>query len=327
MLLADSELASALRLGLLTQIFGENVFGKYREKAKKSWFNFQIRQVVEVPPTRGEVNSNFSILSQLHSPDLLMYLLAVKSFTRFAKPKKYYIVDDGLNEKDHEILNHHLEHVEFIPIESVELGTCPKGGCWERLASIAGLNQDSFIVQLDADTLTLQRPVEVLCAIKENRSFTLGTGIGREIISANDAAKYASENKGGHIQLVAEAALSEYPDSNKLHYVRGCAGFAGFSPGAISLQALSSFSERISEIVGGEKWWEWGSEQFASNFFIANSKDPHVLTFESYPYMNEKTDVYTSDFIHFVGSHRFKGGVYAKLGRKIIDELLLDSAH
>jgi hypothetical protein len=288
---------------------------------RKKLFDHKVRGVLDTAPAGVRAESGFSILSQLHSPDLLMYLLAAKSFARFAMPRIYYIVDDRLTTKDRELLKQHLEKVSFIPIAEVEMAACPRGGCWERLASIAALNNDSYIVQLDADTLTLRKPSEVMQSIAQYSSFTLGTILGRKLVSAVEASNYAKGNSGKHVQQVAEAALANYPHSDQHYYVRGCAGFAGFAPGTFDLQSLSNFSQEMSGLVGQEKWTEWGSEQFTSNFFIANSVSATVLPYEGYPYMSPETDIEASKLIHFVGSHRFQRGYYSELGKVVVDEL------
>ena len=297
------------------------MLSKYRKKLVKNWFDFKVRDILRTPKALVDPSSNFIVLTQLYSPDIKMYLLAAKTFASYIRPKAFYIVDDNLTAKERLLIEEHLQEVNFLPIGNIELGKCPTGGCWERINAIATLNDDSYVVQLDADTLTLQDPHEVRTAINESTGFTLGTSLGDRVVTAKEASEFASTLKSEHVQIMAERALSDYPNSTQVSYIRGCAGFAGFPPQSLTLDGLSNFSEVMASLVGHLKWQEWGSEQFASNFFVANSPNPLPLEFKAYPYIYDNLDIRQSKFIHFVGSHRFKKGVYIRLGQESISRL------
>jgi hypothetical protein len=297
------------------------VFKSIRTKLGKRFFNWRAGSIKETPPAPVDPEATFVVLTQLYPPDLTMYLVAVKSFARYVVPREYIIVDDGLSDSDRDIITRNLGKVRFIRIGDVDLDTCPTGGCWERLCAIASLNADTYVIQLDADTLTVNRPDEVLDCLSQGRSFTLGTYYGRELTSLDDISQYAASIDSEHVQVKGEAAFAHYPDKGGYRYVRGCAGFAGFSPGAARLGEISAFSSTMSGLVGGEKWAEWGSEQLTSNFFVANANAPVVLPVESYPFMSDKVDPRSCKLIHFYGSARFAGGLYAKLATELITEL------
>jgi hypothetical protein len=297
------------------------MFSLQRAKLAKRWFNYTTQNVFRTTMVRCDPTSNVVILSQIYAPDLSMYMLAAKSFARFIKPLEFVIVDDGLSASDRQILSNHFERIRFLPTKEVQLGTCPNGGCWERLISIAELNAEHYVIQLDADTLTLSVPNEVAQCIAENRSFTLGTSSGQEITTFKKASEFARQHPSEHVQIQAEIAMDHYPGNEGLHYVRGCAGFAGFSRGLLSVTKVEEFSTTMSGLIGREKWREWGSEQVTSNYLIANAPNPLILPLKSYPFWAPGVDSQQTKLIHFVGTYRFYQGKYMSLARSIIKEL------
>jgi len=297
------------------------MFSTQRARLSKKWFNFTTRNIYRTDTVQCDPASNVVILSQLHSPDLSMYMLAAKSFARFIKPLEFVIVDDGLSPSDKHILSNHFERIRFVPTTKVKSNVCPTGGCWERLLSIAELNAEHYVIQLDADTLTLSTPNEVKQCIDENRSFTLGTSTGREITTFRKASEFARQHPSEHVQIQAEIAMANYPQNDGMHYVRGCAGFAGFSRGLLSVSKVEEFSSKMSSLIGPKKWSGWGSEQVASNYLIANAPTPLVLPLEGYPFWAPGIDAGQCKFIHFVGTYRFYQRKYMSLARSIIKEL------
>ena len=87
--------------------------------------------------------------------EVVMYLLAVKSFcAQLGRNPKVVVLDDGtLTQSDCATLHIHIPKARIVKISEVAPGRCPKGSCWERLLLISDLVKDSYIVQLDSDTL------------------------------------------------------------------------------------------------------------------------------------------------------------------------------
>src|SRR6187551_407944 len=74
------------------------------------------------------------IFSMIGTRVLLPYLVAVKSFHAQLGVGRVVILDDGtLTAADRAVLAHHLANPSILPIDAVETGPCPMGGCWERL--------------------------------------------------------------------------------------------------------------------------------------------------------------------------------------------------
>ena len=68
----------------------------------------------------------------------------------------------------------------------------------------------------------------------------------------------------------------------------------------------------------GARWDEWGTEQVASNFAIANTPGAVVLPWPEHACHDPAIDAGRAEFLHFVGTHRFEGGTYAALSRAAI---------
>lgn len=287
----------------------------------RAWFNLRCAKIYDTSPILCNANSPVVVVSQLHHPDLTMYLLAAKSFARFVQPRRFVIVDDGLLPKDKIILMAHLGAVSFVLSSEVALNACPAGGCWERILTLSHENQHHYVIQLDSDTLTLSEPTEVLQCLEENRTFTLGTSTGRQVIGFIEASRFAHETPHSHVQNHAERALEKFPGHEQLKYVRGCAGFAGFASGQLPSASITRFSKEMSQLIGDEKWREWGTEQVTSNYMAANAPNALVLPVERYPFWRPDVDIGKAVFVHFFGTFRFVGGMYIRQGMRIIQQL------
>ena len=214
--------------------------------------------------------------------DLIMYLVAVKSFYKRVGEGKIIIINDGsLTPADCDVLSNHLGSPTFIHIADVDTGGFPKGGCWERILTILDLLNEFYVIQLDSDTLTRNDVPEVLECVHFNRSFTLGTGQGKKLVWLPEASKQARAFHGTHVQDEAERNFFRFPDAEHKRYVRGSAGFAGFAKGAQSRSAAAAFSQKMTEFIG-KKWTDWGSEQVTSNYLVANAPEAVVLPHPKY---------------------------------------------
>ena len=293
---------------------------RLRSKIKKALFNFRCRSIYATRPVCCDVESGLIVLSQLYHPDVTMYLLAAKSFARYVSVHRFVVVDDGLTVQDRELLEYHLGDVEFVLTGSARREGLPTGGCWERISTIAAMNAEHYVVQLDSDILTIELPSEVIDAVNGGRSFTLGTPSGTEIVSAASATAVAVKDSA-HVQACAERVIDRVTMYPAPKYVRGCAGFAGFARGRLTVTELERFSAEMEQLIGTAKWAEWGSEQVTSNFMIANTPNALVLPVVRYPFMSPNLDIEDAALIHFFGTYRFHQGRYAKLARRVISEL------
>lgn len=279
-----------------------------------------IARVLAAPPLVMRAGG-VTLVSQLRRTDVLPYLLAAKSFARQVPVGDIRILDDGsLQAEDHARLREHLPGARIEPIAAIDTGPCPRGGTWERLVRITELAAERYVVQLDADILVTGPIGDVLEAIAARRCFTLGTGPDFHVVTTAEAAAAVAAEPSGPTQVAAEQALAHVPSAVGGRYVRGSSGFAGFAPGAAPRARLEAFSTAMQARLG-TRWTEWGTEQVASNFLVASAEGGLVLPWPKYCCFYGGEPDPRSVLFHFLGTWRFAGGVYARLGRRVVAEL------
>lgn len=284
--------------------------------------NSQIGTIVDTPPVSCERSSNVVCVSHIGKRYLYMYLLALKSLARKVPLKKVIIIDDeSLTDGDKALLAKHIVGVDIRPISSVSNSKCPSGGDWEGFLLIGDEVENSYCVLLDADTVVTGEVPELVDSIANNRSFTLGTWKNQEIEPVAQTYEHVKAVQSSHVQMVAEKTLRELPNAGELKYVRGCGGFAGFAKGKSFRRDIEDFSGKLDALIGKEKWKEWGSQQVASNYIVANTPGTVVLPFPKYASYAPGVNTDACAFVHFIGSHRFDGTKYADVGRKVIGQL------
>jgi len=297
------------------------MFYSLKDRLNRYHFAWVCRQVYDTPPVRMDSESPVAVLTQLQHKDVILFLVAIKSFAYHVALREAIILDDGsLTSHDHAILSHHIPHSQILPITQFRDAACPQGGTWERLLAIAELSRNRYVIQLDSDTLTRAPLEEVSEYIQHDTPFVIGTWDRQEIEPMRVCSERAQERVGEisdpHVQLAAEAAFASLPEVDNLNYVRGCSGFAGFPASSVERDFITTFCREMEKLLG-TKWQRWGSEQVMSNVLVANIPEAKVLPHPKYSdcsKMNNKTH-----FIHFVGSCRFKDGIYASMVR---DKLL-----
>lgn len=295
---------------------------KITNQINRFWFDFCCANIYKTPPVTGDPFSKVLIVSQLHHPDLTMYMLAAKSLVRYVNPCGFVIVDDGLLQQDKHILSDHFSPIRFVPSQEVKIGKCPRGGCWERLLTLSEENSNQYVIQLDADILVLDEPIEVKECINQSATFTLGTSTGQRFVGLSEASQFADDHKSNHVQNRAEHALGQFSDKDNLKYVRGCAGFTGFAKGQLSVDKIEKFSIQMEALIGKDKWREWGSEQVTSNFMAANAQNSLVLPVNRYPFWRPDADISQAALVHFIGSSRYYKSMYLQQSRRVLGYML-----
>lgn len=186
--------------------------------------------------------------------------------------------------------------------------------------AVLELCAENYVVQVDSDLVALSPLEEVAEAARQGYGFTLSGEAGVTLTSLEAATAAARQHSYRHVQPDAERLLAEMPGADGLHYVRGCAGFAGFPRGTDRALAVS-FSDFMKARLGAG-WTQWGSEQVTSNFVVANTANPVVLPWAAYPAFNgREAAVASAKLIHFIGPTRFRGGVYSRTSRAAIAQL------
>jgi hypothetical protein len=255
--------------------------------------------------------------------DVLSYLVAVKSFAHFANPARVVVVcDPSIDQADRELLVAHIPHIELRPADEFTHASIPRGGCWERLYAITQYSPDHYVIQLDADTVTLKAIPEVVNAIASCEGFVLGEEPQQQLLTLDQCSGRARAilAPDAHIQTQAEAIMSSIGLPKDARYVRGCAGFCGFPPNPQMHSQLLDFSERMTEKLGA-RWSSWGTEQVTSNYLVANATATRVLPFPKYGTPDQVSE--EAAFQHFIGSMRFINRRYENASDEVIQELAL----
>ncbi len=295
---------------------------RLRRKLAKARFNAAAKDILKTLPIRP-CDDGLVILSAVGNDDVLMYLVAVKSFHHFLRRGRMIVlVQDDCPQFNIDIIRHHVQPLRILRDSEVRLGECPQGGTWERLVSVVREAESQYVIQLDSDTVTVSEIPEIAKCVELNRSFMIGTWRNQDIISAAEARDMVKDVASTHVQMLAEKNLGKLTAFASLRYARGQSSLAGFSRGCSSFSLLEEFSRRMEDVLGAKKWREWGSESVASNFVIANSSDAIVLPFPKYAtYMPPSNDGRESVVVHFEGTHRFKDGRYIASARDMISRI------
>lgn len=293
---------------------------KIAERLRRAHFDWTVRGILRTPALVPGPNP-FIALSMVQHKDVLPYLLALKSFARFLPPARVVLVaDPTLDAADRALLRQHVPHIEIREAAEFRREGIPQGGCWERLSAISEYAAQSYVIQLDADTVTTAEPAAVRQALADGVCFTLGTEDVQPIVPCTEAARVAQQQLTGddHIQGVAEACLDRFDPSGSFRYARGCAGFAGFARGAIAPEKVRDVSVRMGALMPG-RWSAWGTDQFASNLLVCSAPGGRLLPHPDYCAPTRLTP--RTVFLHFIGFIRFRDTLYARLARQVSREL------
>ena len=166
-------------------------FQKLRLAVNQRRFDREIGGILDTPPVNLR-SEPFIGLSMVHHPDVVPYLLAIKSFCRFLHPHRIIVVaDPTITDADRSRISAHVCGVEFARAEDYREVGLPRGGCWERLIAISEFVQDDYVIQLDADTVALADMEEIRDAVQRRSSFVLATEDVQEFVSLAQAASGA----------------------------------------------------------------------------------------------------------------------------------------
>lgn len=305
-----------------------SLVNRVSQRLKRDFFRWKYhtaaRQILDTRPLqRGQLP--FTLLSMVHQRDVTSYLVAVKSFTHFLNPSQIVVVcDPSIDHDDRATLKRHVPHIVLRDAHEFTHPDIPRGGTWERLFAITGYAEDSYVIQLDADTLTVRPIPEVLEAIQGNRGFVISEVDDAPIRSLQATREHALpwlSEPNPHIQAFAEVEMVNVGLPDEARYIRGCSGFTGFPRSSGLRSQMTDYSRRMTGKLGAG-WKSWGTEQVTSNYLVSNAPGTRPLPFPKYG----TPDHATSDtaFYHFIGSLRFIDSKYEKASRYAIG--LINSA-
>ena len=299
------------------------MFYKYRRKLWYWRFNRAISGILDTPPLVLQ-DAPWTFVSMVSPRDVPMYVLSMKAFyRRVGQGRAIAIIDRDTPQDSLETMRRHIQGIEFKVLEDIETGPCQRGGTWERILHILDLAEDRYIVQIDADVLAVADDVsEVVACMEANQAFT--TADRHVLHSMRDAAELARGIQGNYIGEVSERLFDQYPGHETLRYVRGSSGLAGFARGGFPRSEMERFHREMEKLVGETRWKEWGTEQCASNFAVANSPGAVVLPYPAYASYAGTTPHPDTKCFHFIGTWRFDNGVFAGHGQREIAALMRD---
>jgi hypothetical protein len=288
------------------------IFNRVRSELEAWRHQAALSGILKTAPI-SEGHPKVVVLSQVCARDFLMYLLAAKSFAHRTEGGRFTVLDDGsLTPEHYDLLQEHLPGIAIHHIDSVHSDATPRGGTWERLLKLVELGERSYVVQLDADTITLGPLDEAWQCIHRGTGFTLTSEIDARIIPIGEAAANAQLRDSRHFQIAAEAQLDKLDPAMAANYVRGCSAFTGLPPGD-RRSNVEAISRRMRELMG-ERWSEWGSEQVTSNLLTASSPGAVLLAPPKYATHEGRALAPDTRFAHFLGTYRFSSNVYRRLG-------------
>jgi hypothetical protein len=87
---------------------------------------------------------------------------------------------------------------------------------------------------------------------------------------------------------------------------------AGFSLSGGCRALAELFSQEAQRLLGTDRWAEWGSEQVASNFVVANEPRTTLLPYGRYLNFWNAGVPDDARFVHFIGTYRYHRGVYGQ---------------
>jgi len=304
-------------MNIITKIFKRLRTDFYRAQYMKT-----VSKILNTAPVKPG-NLPFVLLSMVHQRDVLSYLVAAKSFLKYAPAKRIVVVcDPSITAESRTTLKEQIPYIELRDAVEFTHPDIPRGGTWERLFAITSYAPDNYVIQLDADTLTLDDIPEVIRAITNNTGFVIGEVENQTVEKLNATSQRAKKwlKVTQHIQALVEADMDSLPLPKDSLYVRGCSGFTGFPCGSDIRKTMIEYS-KIMTLHFGDKWNTWGTEQITSNYLVANSFGTQVLPFPKYgtPDVSNKMSV----FIHFIGPMRFTSSSYQLGTASCIKQLLL----
>jgi len=291
---------------------------KWRRKLKTWNFDRQIGAVMETPPLHV-VDAGWSLVSMIKNRDVPMYVLSIKAFyAHLGAGRIIGIIDRDMPQSLRDTLRRHVDGIELVILEDLPTYTCQRGGTWERIVFLLDRSQDRYMIQVDADVLAVGPDLDELKdCIARNVAFTIADG-GRFRSMRTSARIAQADPDDRYVGIAIEQRFDQYPDCDRLRYIRGSSGLAGFARGGFSRPQIETFHSVMQSLLP-DRWHEWGSEQCASNFAVANSPGAVALPYPAYgsfsPRMREPD---RCKCFHFIGVYRFVDGYFAKRGRELI---------
>jgi hypothetical protein len=293
------------------------MFYKWRRRLRTSNFNRRIAAVMDTPPLRLTA-ADWSVVSMIKNRDVPMYVLCIKAFyAHLGAGHVIGIIDRSMPQNLRDTLRRHVDGIELVTLEDLDTGTCQRGGTWERLVFLLDRAERHYMIQMDSDILAVGPDLaEVRDCIARNVAFTIADG--DQFRSLREAAAQAqAEPDSRYVGIAIERLFDQYPDCDRLRYIRGSSGLAGFARGGFDRAGIETFHAAMQALLP-TRWHEWGSEQCGSNFAVANSPGAVALPYPAYGSFSASIPRERCKCFHFIGAYRFDDGYFARRAREVI---------
>jgi hypothetical protein len=300
------------------------VFYRLRRTLNYARFNFQIRDILKTPPLEWK-NGPVTVVSMVAGYDVQLYILVMKAFyARLGGGRIVALVASDVSAANRELIRRHLGPVEFVDVESLSTGRCQRGGTWERLLYCVDRSASEYVIQIDCDIFVRGDISEVLDCVRNNRPFLLSD---RDSIPKKQLCRWVETTRDSdNIVITFEKRANEFPECEKWLYLRGSSGFAGFPRGGVDRAFIEDFHDK-GQALFGPRWTEWGTEQIASNFAIANMPGsipliaPKYMNYEGQPQIPAEASL-----IHFLGFCRFDYGFLPTMANREIQKMFSNAS-
>ena len=308
------------------------MFYRLRKRLNGTRFWWAARGIYRTPPTPCDPHADCTIHTMLGRADFLMYLVAVKSFLRFQPAARIYAHSDGsLTPAQTTVLHEHVPGIRVISaveadgkagakLNSFLLGWRARDASWRRVLDTELWCETPRRMIIDSDILTIQKPVAVLDWVAGNggtRPLMFGAPLGPP------SGPIPESTGTRHIQTVFREKLSAV--------AAGAGRPAEFYQGATSGYYGCGREVSVTEVErviragqdAGVPMAEWGGEQCLVVYLLSTSNpirlDPRKYTNFAPEVMPRMNDVAVA---HFYGTFRYHAGVYPKLARTAVRELM-----
>jgi len=295
----------------------KEILEKVLREINKKRFDYSLLGVLKTPPINYKQDNKVTILTMLGHSTVNMYLVAIKSFMMQFGYGTIEVINDGtLTDNDITTLKNHVPNIRFSNASDVDTLSCPTYISWKRLLRIAEVAKNSYVIQLDSDTISLAPLIDIHDKVKKNEGFLIGSERWGQPVDVSFLHDIVISWKNQHVQAKAEEIFKDiefFKDGTK--YLRACAGFSGYPKNFARLHEIEQLSQQIEGKIG-KKWHEWGSEQTATMCLISKTANASVLPWPKYQNFMEPisgNSISSASFIHFIGSTRYRNSKYIKL--------------
>ena len=307
------------------------MFYRFRKRLNQLRFWMSAKGVWGTPPTPCDPTAACTIHTMLGQSDLLMYLVAIKSFLRFRPQARVMAHSDGsLTGAEEDQLRAHVPGIRVVSageaddrakntLNSYLAEWRALDASWRRVIDTELWCETSRRMIIDSDILTIRKPDSVLDWIEGkagSRPLMFGS------VDARPGGPIPEGTGKRHIQNIFRERLAQVAAGAGRaaeFYQGGTSGYYGCTR-ELSLVEI----ERLirAGLAAGVPMAEWGGEQCLVVYVLSTS-DPIRLDVRKYfNFAPEAMDRLSEVAVaHFYGTFRFYDAVYQRQAAEVVRDL------